>query len=270
MTNNKKRISYVVCAYGFFWLALLLIGVVLLLVDEGFQGSIPFRLLTSASAWTPTLALFVLFKKLNPGSSIKEFYKNAFRERLKLKMILFTTVTQLLILFSAAGIFAFTSDVAFLGLFNLSLPALGISFVWNFTSGPTGEQSGWRGFLQPNMEKDNGVIMSSIFVGVIWGFWHAPLWFLTSGYLGIDLVQWIIAYMVAIVSAAIIIGICYSRCRNLFVPIWIHFMHNFALSGLSVNAQDMLSIFTVSAALYALVAIGYSIWHRRSGRQCTE
>ena len=33
-------------------------------------------------SWTPTFTLFILFKKLYPDSTIKEFYKNAFKERL--------------------------------------------------------------------------------------------------------------------------------------------------------------------------------------------
>jgi membrane protease YdiL (CAAX protease family) len=37
-----------------------------------------------------------------------------------------------------------------------------------------GEELGWRGFLQREVEK-LGFYRSSLFVGVIWGAWHAPV-----------------------------------------------------------------------------------------------
>jgi len=77
----------------------------------------------------------------------------------------------------------------------------------------------------------------------------------------IELVQFIIAYMFYIVSVAIIIGICYSRCRNLFVPIWIHFMNNFLLAGTFVG--DILEVVIWLAVLYTIAAVGYVIWHKR-------
>ena len=267
MTDKKKRIIYVICAYTFSWIAILLIGIVVLLAGDWFGESVFLQILTSLAAWTPTLALLVLFKKLYPNSSIKEFYKNAFRERLKLKMVLCTVAMQVLIVFGATGVFAFTNDIDFLSLLNLSLPALAIAFIWASISGATGEQSGWRGFLQPNMEKEHGIVKSSIFVGVIWGFWHAPLWFITSGYSGIYLVQFIIAYMVAIVSVAVIIGVCYKHCRNLFVPILIHFMFNFSFGRVTADAHGWLSIFTIVAVLYSLAAIGYVVWYRALGKK---
>jgi len=263
MTDKKKRIIYVICAYAFFWIAILLIGIVVLLADDWFGESIFLQILTSIAAWTPTFALLVLFKKLYPNNSIKEFYKNAFRERLKWKMILFTVAVQLLIVFGATGILAFTSGIDFLSSFTLSLPSLGIAFIWASISGATGEQSGWRGFLQPNMEREHGIVKSSIFVGIIWGFWHTPLWFITSGYSGMYLVQFIIAYMVNIVSTAVIIGICYKHCRNLFVPILIHFMFNFSFGRVTAEAHDLLSIFSIMAVIYMFAAIGYVIWHKR-------
>jgi membrane protease YdiL (CAAX protease family) len=38
--------------------------------------------------------------------------------------------------------------------------------------GAVGEEIGWRGFLQPILEKRNCVLIASIIVGVIWGLWH--------------------------------------------------------------------------------------------------
>lgn len=258
MTDKKKNILYIVCAYGFFWFAILLIGLVMMLMGEGFQGSVPFRFMTAVAAWTPTLALFLLFKKIYPSSSVKEFYKNAFRECLNLKTLLLVALIQFIVFFGGVGIVAFISEVSFRSLLDLSIPTIAIGFAWTSIQGATGEESGWHS-LQLQLEKKSGTIKSSLIVGMVWGLWHTPLWF-TAGFTGLELIQYIMAFMVAIVSAAVIIGICFSRCKNMFVRIWIHFMFNFTLV---MYTGAMLQMITVLAVLYMFVAVAYVIWHKR-------
>lgn len=38
------------------------------------------------------------------------------------------------------------------------------------------EELGWRGYLQPKIEKMVGYVASIFIVGVIWSLWHLPLW----------------------------------------------------------------------------------------------
>src|SRR5689334_24183747 len=45
-----------------------------------------------------------------------------------------------------------------------------------FTTGPLGEEVGWRGFLQPRMLKRYPPLAASLMIGVIWSLWHLPLY----------------------------------------------------------------------------------------------
>lgn len=38
------------------------------------------------------------------------------------------------------------------------------------------EELGWRGILQPRLEKEFNYLASVLMVGIIWGVWHLPLW----------------------------------------------------------------------------------------------
>ncbi len=44
--------------------------------------------------------------------------------------------------------------------------------------GPLGEEIGWRGFLQPELQKKYNPVIASIIIGVIWLCWHLPLFWL--------------------------------------------------------------------------------------------
>jgi len=258
MGNRKQNITFVICAYALFWITILLIGVVImtgLLPSEG----APMQLMIAVASWTPTIVLLILFKKLFPGSSVKQFYKNAFKERLNCKLVIVVTIVQLLIFFGAVSIIALTKEASFSSLLDLSMQSIIMGVVWTLIQGATGEESGWRGFLQPSLEKTNSVIKSSLIIGIIWGFWHTPLW-LMEGYGGIQLLMYIGGFLLAIVSVSIIIAICYSRCRNLFIPIWIHFMFNFALTGFIGNVLDLIIGLSM---LYILAAVGYIVWYKR-------
>lgn len=47
-----------------------------------------------------------------------------------------------------------------------------------------GEEFGWRGFLLPRLQSRHNALVSSLIIGVAWGLWHVPLYFIegTSQY----------------------------------------------------------------------------------------
>lgn len=53
----------------------------------------------------------------------------------------------------------------------LTLPAL-----MAFTTGPLGEELGWRGYLTPRLLEKQNAIIASLIVGFLWGIWHLPLY----------------------------------------------------------------------------------------------
>ncbi len=54
-----------------------------------------------------------------------------------------------------------------------------IAFVWIFfLGGPLQEEAGWRGTATDTIQDTRiGALGGSIFVGIIWGLWHLPLFF---------------------------------------------------------------------------------------------
>jgi hypothetical protein len=75
------------------------------------------------------------------------------------------------------------------------------------SSNPSYELQGFfSGFLKFSAQiNDLTSLKLSLIVGVIWGLWHLPLWFV-SGFQGVNLLLYVVFFMVGLVSFSVIIG----------------------------------------------------------------
>jgi membrane protease YdiL (CAAX protease family) len=52
-----------------------------------------------------------------------------------------------------------------------------VFFVPNLVGGPLGEESGWRGYALPRLQRHFSPVTSSLLLGFLWANWHLPLIF---------------------------------------------------------------------------------------------
>lgn len=172
--------------------------------------------------------------------------------------IFFLIIGLQVVLNLGAGLFIAVYDkTSFMKQWNFSASVVVHAAFMSLLTGASGEECGWRGYLLPHFMEKRGCVQSSIMVGLVWGFWHLPLW-LISGYSGMGLVLYCLQFMVCVIDWSIIMGILYCWNQNLFIPMFFHFMVNFSLCFFVGN--DLL--YQVSlAVLYTIFAVGFSLFY---------
>ena len=259
--SKNYIIQYVIYTYGLFGLLLLTLGGVATVLLHG--TPLVMRWLIAITAWTPTYVLLLMFKKLYPNSTVKVFYKKAFNKKLNIRLLVTTAIIQITVFASSVYMVSIQRGVPTISLLNFSFQTVISALFFTLIQGSTGEESGWRGYLLPAVEEKFGVVKGSLIVSFIWSFWHAPIWFLGTGYEGTDLLQYIVVFVICITSFGFISGVCYHQCKNLIIPIWMHFLLNF-LGETSIGSR--IDLVTWYAALYFIMAVGFYLWYRTNNK----
>ena len=231
---NSKRIKiYVILSYIVFWVMVLGICGTASMVFH--CSPIVMRILSNVCAWAPTIVLLAGFTYFCPEETITGFYKKAFGAKispLSLAISAIITVSATLI---TVLVLSLIRGREFGSYWSLGEYPLWASFLFSVTTGPTGEESGWRGYLRPYLNRKYSFFKASVIQGVIWAFWHTVLWFVDSDYMGIQMIPYIISNVVVMTGLCFIMNFFMEKQENLIYGIVIHFCFNFLYCFLNVD-----------------------------------
>jgi uncharacterized protein len=140
---------------------------------------LPFKPFQAAGAYGPLLAALIVSaaKGRNELKSLLDRMTNLRVELHWYLIAIFGNVLLYLLVASLSGA-PLTQSLAdkWALIFTLYLPALFTSYLVN----PIGEETGWTGFALPHLQKRFKPWLAAVILGVIWGIWHLPAFFLPS------------------------------------------------------------------------------------------
>lgn len=254
MTSQTRQSSpirfYVIFSYALFWSMVLGICGTASIVFHA--SPLTMRILSNITAWSPTFAVLIAFKKLVPNKSLKEFLRYHFSGKLKASLFLLIPILISGSIAISVFILSLIEKQSFFSYFSLGGYSLALSIILSLTTGPTGEELGWRGYLRPELNKKYGFLKGTIYQGIIWTFWHTILWFLDSEFLDWRIIPYVISNVIVIIAITMIMNIILEYHNNLLYSIWIHFCFNLPYCFLQVNITYyiiMCFVFPITATL---------------------
>jgi membrane protease YdiL (CAAX protease family) len=134
----------------------------------------------------------------------------------------------------------------------LAVANFGLVFL---VGGPLGEEFGWRGFLTPALMAQMNWRLASLLIGVIWGFWHVPLFF-TGG--TPQAAMALSTFLLNILAGSVLFGWLFQRTRGSVLPVLVLHTSLNAWSGILeiIPTATMWMPYVLLTGLLVLVAIG--------------
>jgi uncharacterized protein len=117
----------------------------------------------------PAISSYIIYRQFNENFGEESFGKCIFGKKIDIKVWLMFGLFSLWRLFMIWIAFEINKPISILPII-IDLPLL-------ILLGGL-EELGWRGILQPKLEKLVNYLPSVLIVGVIWSIWHFPLWFI--------------------------------------------------------------------------------------------
>ncbi len=216
---------------------------------------IPFSLHYLA-AFGPCVAGILLSWRENRISGLRELMSRLLRWRVGFvwwlvalsPLLLFLLVAVVMRLAHGAWL-----DFGILGHVSF-LPDLGIGsvFLWLATYG-FGEETGWRGYLLPRLQRNRNALSATLILGSIWALWHVPSFFYlqTVSNPGI-----LLGFLLGVLAGAIFLTWLYNSSSGsiLIVAVW-HGLFDYVTACVECKTGLIAAVLSTIVMVWAVVVV---------------
>jgi membrane protease YdiL (CAAX protease family) len=216
------------------------------------QGLIPFHLPEASFAYFAlTLAVIIMAWAVGGRTEITEIFSHILRWRVGIQWYVVAILTPIFLTLVAAVTYQVRSRHNTVG----ADMTLGAAVIYAFTFGAKAwitEEVAWRGFVLPRLQARYGAVIAGLILGVMWGLWHTPLFFIN----GTGQSHWpYLGFIIFAVAESVLITWVYNKShQSVLLTAIFHAVTDAALaySGLITANHDA---FWVTVVIYVLAAI---------------
>lgn len=194
------------------------------------------RLLLIVGTFGPT-SVALLLTGLNTGrNGLKQLLSRFFIWRVSIFWYLFSFFATTLVVMASIGI-----HVAMGGAvpqFNdprqiyLVIPV----FAYVLFFSVLGEEVGWRGYVLPKLEQKHGALIASLIIGLMWGLWHLPEFWMESNFH--RQIPFILFLLQDIALSIVLTWLYHSTKKSLLIVNLFHAASNTTLGLLPILPMD--------------------------------
>lgn len=243
--NYLKK--YIISSYVLVWLLIIFVAGTASMIFHA--PPVVMWVVRNLIAWSPTYLLLIGWKHFRPEETRRTFVKRCFSGKVKPLLLIFSFALVFGISLLALFIFSRIEGRTMMSYIDFGTTPLAISVFLSLTSGPTGEELGWRGFMREEFNKRYSFLKSSIFQGLVWCFWHTLLWIVDSEFTDWRAIPYIISNIVVITSITVLMNIFLERHNNLIYSVLLHFGFNILYVFLDAD----IGFFVILTVLHLIV-----------------
>ena len=204
----------------------------------------------------PTISAFILTALTEGMAGIRDLVSRIFRWRVEFRYYAFAVLAPI-------GLFVLAyllnrvvagewSDLSLLGKADY-LPYLGpfgVLGLWFLTYG-LGEETGWRGFALPHLQKNRSAASATLILALLWACWHLPAFFFRDTYVDLGVLGFPLFAFMMIFTTMVFTWLYNSTRGSVFIVIVFHAVFNW-LSVSEAGGQFAPSIMSAPIVLWAL------------------
>jgi membrane protease YdiL (CAAX protease family) len=221
LAKRYPIIAFFFLAFGiswFFWIPIALSS----------QGILPFQIpffLFVLAGYGPSLSGIIMagIKEGKPG--IRELFERLLIWRIGAQYYVFVLFSTALVVVCAMALYPlFSGETIEIDLLKQLRSLLLLLPVIIFLGGPMSEELGWRGFALPGLLSRYSALAASLIVGVMWGLWHLPAFWIAGAGQHNQPIFW---FMIGAPAVAILYTWVYNHTKgSLLIAVLYHTAFN--------------------------------------------
>ena len=272
--RRRAVLAYVGLAYGITWS----IAFIIALSYHGFIGlDVPLAL-HYILPYGPLLSALIVTWVLGGSHSLREILSRMTKWRVRPAWIAVAILSVWGLFLLSSTILVLTGqpwpDLSAFGqvMYLPYLTFAGSLVLWIFTYG-IGEETGWRGFLLPNLQTKHSALTSSIIVSVIWAGWHAPMFLYNENLIALGAVGTVF-WVIGLMFGSIFLTWLYNNSGGsiLMTALWHGTFNTFTAAAGQAAAvtSAMISMFVMVLVVLIVIAYRPGNLSRREKQKATE
>jgi len=134
---------------------------------------------------------------------------------------------------------------------SVSIYLMPLFFIQLIFFGGGHEELGWRGILQPLLDKKYTYWQSNLIIGSIWGIWHLPLWFIVGeSHQGFPF----ILFFIYTLFLSFVLGLLYRQTKSVGYCVLFHAFANLLNLYFVLKINFIFIIIFIVYLIYTILA----------------
>ena len=131
-------------------------------------------------------------------------------------------------------------------------PQLGLMLFWivNIAFYGFGEETGWRGFALPRLQRTHSALVASLVLSAFWALWHVPLFFALPTFMNMG-IGGTIGWVMFMVTGSIVLTWLYNSTRGSILILAV--FHG--TLDIVINSPAPVTLATVSGMLFTVLGV---------------